>query len=57
MRLREPAYAAFGKAVHEMGGSNRDHDRANRAEESALVAICAYPAVRESDRLAKAQYL
>jgi hypothetical protein len=40
-----------------MGGSNRDHDRANRAEESALVAICAYPAVRESDRLAKAQYL
>ena len=37
------AYAAFGKAIHE--------------EERALLAICAYPAVTEDDRLAKARYL
>jgi hypothetical protein len=49
------AYAAFGKAMHETGGG--DHDRASRAEERALLAICAYPAVSESDRSVKAQYL
>ena len=51
------AYAALGKAVHKMGGSRRDYDRAGRAEELALLAICAYPAVSEGDRLAKARYL
>jgi len=51
------AYAAFGKAVHEMGCSSRDHDEADREEERALLAICAYPAVIEGDRLAKARYL
>lgn len=51
------AYAAFGKAIHETGGGSRDHDRASRAEERALLAICAYPAVSESDRSVKAQYL
>lgn len=51
------AYAAFGKAVHEMGGSSRDCDRPSRAEEKALLAICAYPAVGEGDRVAKARYL
>ncbi|MDX8482936.1 hypothetical protein RFN28_31415 [Mesorhizobium sp. VK24D] len=40
-----------------MGGSSRDYDRASRAEERALLAICAYPAARESDRVAKARYL
>ncbi|WP_292428648.1 hypothetical protein [Mesorhizobium sp.] len=49
------AYAVFGKAVHETGGSNRDS--ASRAEEKVLLAVCAYPAVREGDRLAKARYL
>ena len=42
---------------HEKGGSSRDHDRASRAEELALLVICSYPAVREADRLAKARYL
>jgi hypothetical protein len=51
------AYAAFGKAVHKVGGSSGDHDRASRQEERALLAICAYPAVSEGDRLAKARYL
>ncbi|RWB15115.1 MAG: hypothetical protein EOQ40_29120 [Mesorhizobium sp.] len=51
------AYAVFGKAVHEMGGSSRNWDRASRAEEKALLAICAYPAVSEGDRLTKARYL
>jgi hypothetical protein len=51
------AYAAFGKAVREMGCSSRDYDQADREEERALLAICAYPAVIEGDRLAKARYL
>lgn len=51
------AYAAFGEAAHEMGGSSRDYDRAGREEERALLAVCAYPAVGEGDRLAKARYL
>ncbi|MDX8464923.1 hypothetical protein RFM26_04410 [Mesorhizobium sp. VK23B] len=50
------AYAAFRQA-HEVGGSSRDRDRASQEEETALLAICAYPAVSEGDRLAKAQYL
>jgi hypothetical protein len=49
------AYSAFGKVLHEVGGSDRD--RASRVEERALLAICAYPAISEGDRLAKAQYL
>jgi hypothetical protein len=36
------AYAAFGKAVHEMGGNRRDYNRAGREEERALLAVCAY---------------
>ncbi|WP_245485643.1 hypothetical protein [Mesorhizobium sp. M5C.F.Ca.IN.020.29.1.1] len=51
------AYAAFGKAIHEMDGSSRDHDRASREGERALLAICAYPAVSGGDRFAKARYL
>ncbi|TPN02168.1 hypothetical protein FJ977_01790 [Mesorhizobium sp. B2-1-3A] len=59
-RLRElieahrTAYAAFGKALHGIGG---DSDRASREEERALLAICGYAAVEEGDRLAKARYL
>ncbi|TPK88897.1 hypothetical protein FJ548_11320 [Mesorhizobium sp. B2-4-17] len=61
--LRDPiethkvAYAVFGKAVYEIGGSIFDRDRASQAEEKALLALCAYPAVRGGDRLAKAEYL
>lgn len=51
------AYAAFGKAIHEMGASSRDHDKASREEERVLLAICAHPAVSGGDRLAKARYL
>lgn len=51
------AYAAFGEAVQEVGGARRGYERASREEEMALLAICAYPAVAEGDRLAKARYL
>lgn len=54
--MHRTAYAAFGKAVHERDG-RCGQDRASREEERALLAICAYPAVREGDRLAKARYL
>lgn len=51
------AYAAFGKALHDMGGGSSESDRASREEERALLAICSYPAVGQADRLAKARYL
>ena len=51
------AYAAFGKVVQEVGSRGRDYDNANRDEERALLAICAYPAATQGDRLTKARYL
>lgn len=57
IKAHKATYAAFGKAIQERDGSNREHDRASRAEERALLAVCAYPAVREGDRRAKARYL
>jgi hypothetical protein len=57
IKAHKATYAAFGRAVHDMCGSSLDHDRASRAEETALAAVCAYPAVREGDRLAKARHL
>lgn len=51
------AYAAFGEALHDMGGGSSESDRASREEERALLAICGYPAVGKADRLAKARYL
>ncbi|MRG57962.1 hypothetical protein GF108_20560 [Phyllobacterium sp. SYP-B3895] len=46
-------YAAFQKTIR----SSHDHESASRAEEKALLAVCAYPAVGEADRKAKARYL
>jgi hypothetical protein len=57
IEVHKTAYASFGEALHETGGSSRDRVRASREEETALLAICGYPAVREGDRLAKARYL
>lgn len=51
------AYAAFGNAIHEKGGGSCDKDTASRLEERALLAVCAYPAVSDGDRMAKAGYL
>ena len=48
------AYAAFGKALHDIGA---DSGGASREEERALLAICGHAAVEEGDRLAKARYL
>jgi hypothetical protein len=53
----QTAYVAFGKVVHDVCADRSDHERASRDEEKALLAICAYPAVAEGDRLAKARYL
>ncbi|RWL49048.1 MAG: hypothetical protein EOR60_03625 [Mesorhizobium sp.] len=51
------AYVGFVRAVHEMGGSSGDCDRASREEDKVLLAVCAYPAVGDGDRFAKARYL
>jgi hypothetical protein len=55
--VHKAAYAAFGKALHEIGGARSDSARASREEERALLAICSYAAGGEGDRLAKALYL
>lgn len=57
IEAHKTAYAEFIKAVHEMGASSRDCDGASRAEEKALLAICAYPAMTEDSRWGKARYL
>ncbi|TPI76682.1 hypothetical protein FJ423_20295 [Mesorhizobium sp. B2-8-9] len=57
IEAHKAAYAAFGKAVHKRGSHSRDHIEAGREEERALLAICAYRAVKQGDRLAKARYL
>lgn len=51
------AYAALRTTVDEIGGSGAAFDNACQVEEEALVAICAYSATTEGDRLAKAGYL
>ncbi|BCM18007.1 hypothetical protein [Mesorhizobium sp. J8] len=57
IEAHKTSYAAFGKLVHKTGSHSRDHIEAGREEERALLAICAYRAVKEGDRLAKARYL
>ncbi len=57
IEAHKTAYAAFGKALHDVGGGSSGSDRASREEETALVAICSHAAVGEGDRLAKARYL
>ena len=39
IKAHRAAYAAFGKTIHEMDGSNRDRDRAGRAKERALLGV------------------
>ncbi|WP_287338949.1 hypothetical protein [Mesorhizobium sp.] len=57
IEAHKAAYAAFDKALHDIGGGSGS-DRASREEEErALLAICGYAAVRERDRVAKARYL
>ncbi|WP_245316512.1 hypothetical protein [Mesorhizobium wenxiniae] len=56
IEAHKAAYAAFDKALHDIGGGSGS-DRASREEERALLAICGYAAVMERDRLAKARYL
>ncbi|TIS64296.1 MAG: hypothetical protein E5W93_02755 [Mesorhizobium sp.] len=57
IEAHKTAYAVLGQAVHQLGSGSDDYDRASRGEERALLAICAFSAVREADRLAKARYL
>ncbi|WP_246674509.1 hypothetical protein [Mesorhizobium sp. B4-1-3] len=57
IEAHQTTYAAFGKIVHRRGSHSRDRIEAGREEERALLAICAYRAVKEGDRLAKARYL
>ncbi|UVK52813.1 hypothetical protein DBIPINDM_006229 [Mesorhizobium sp. AR02] len=57
IEAHKTAYISFGKAVHEKGSRSRDHIKAGRKEERALLAICTFPAVWEVDRLGKARYL
>lgn len=57
IKTHKATYAAFVTAVQGMHSGDQTHARASRTEEKALLAVCAYPAVGESDRRAKARYL
>nr|WP_245459579.1 hypothetical protein [Mesorhizobium sp. M7A.F.Ca.US.007.01.1.1] len=57
IEVHKAAYLSFGEALHGIAGGKSDPARASREEERALLAICSYAAVREGDRLAKAQYI
>ncbi len=57
IETHQAAYVAFGKVVRDVRADLSDRERASRDEEKALLAICAFPAVAEGDRLAKAGYL
>ncbi len=58
IKAHKATYAAFANAIHEVNGSDPGHaDRASRAEERALLAVCAYSAVSTWDRQVKARYL
>ena len=57
IETHQAAYVTFDKVVRDVRAGRSDHERASRDEEKALLAICAYPAVAEGDRLAKARYL
>lgn len=57
IEAHKSAYMAIHKTVEEISGSGGVFDKACRTEENALMAICAYPAITEDDRLAKASYL
>nr|WP_245432834.1 hypothetical protein [Mesorhizobium loti] len=57
IEAHKSAYTALRKTVEEISGSGSIFDNACRTEENALMAICAYPAITEGDRLAKAGYL
>ncbi|HEV2505352.1 MAG TPA: hypothetical protein VGV39_19910 [Mesorhizobium sp.] len=51
------AYSALRTTVDKIGSRGAVFANACRAEEKALMAICAYAAITEGDRLAKAAYL
>ncbi|RCW81468.1 hypothetical protein [Phyllobacterium bourgognense] len=57
IKMHERTYEAFGKAIQEKDDTGHGHDKAGRAEEEALLAVCAYSAISEGDRRTKARYL
>lgn len=57
IEAHKSSYVALCKTVAEIGGRGSVFEDACRTEETALVAICAYPATTEGDRWAKARYL
>ena len=57
IEAHETTYEVFGKAIQTMDGNNCDPDEASRAEEKALLAVCAFSAIGDGDRRTKARYL
>jgi hypothetical protein len=50
-------YAALVEAIRVAEAGSNEPAKASRAEEKALLAVCAFPARSEGDRRAKARYL
>ncbi|MDW6020312.1 hypothetical protein SAZ10_00890 [Mesorhizobium sp. BAC0120] len=51
------AYRSFMELLHRSGGKSRPASAADRIENEALLAVCAFRAQSEADRQTKAQYL
>ena len=57
IEAHEAAYAEFHRVVHRADSSRDDHERADRVEQQALLAVCSYPAISRNDCRTKANYL
>ncbi|RWG50500.1 MAG: hypothetical protein EOQ62_04300 [Mesorhizobium sp.] len=57
IEAHKAAYTTFMKAIRKPHGTRNDHTASSRAEEKALLAVCGFSAISETDRRAKATYL
>ena len=57
IRAHQAAYAALVALIRRADGGGRGHDKVDRVEQKALLAVCSYPAIEEADCRAKARYL
>ncbi|MEI9409336.1 hypothetical protein [Mesorhizobium salmacidum] len=53
----QAAYEALHHVFRRAANGREDRERADTAEQEALLAICSYPAIGRHERRAKAEYL
>jgi hypothetical protein len=57
IKVHREAYRTFIELLHRSADKSRPARAADRIEQKALLAICAFPARSERDRQIKARYL